>query len=430
MADIEGPQQTALQVSNLANADANQATQLAVADQQHQQNAINLQQQQQQLSSLKAQHSIALLNNFGKMDPKFRNVALDTFKNQARQAGTPMDSMFDAMAKDPEFTQNVAALTGDQNATQKMHDDPVGFLRAISSTNPMDWQNGMKQVGDAVKQDMIGKRMQDVEQMKGQFGNQHATIMANGRQDQMQDRMDTRVHTQVVNNLQKDPELKQRFSQYGNLQNALSSITDAKDLTPEGIAEFQQAVRSNMGIKGSGGVGERAETYLNPLGLRAEHWKEMLTGDPADIAKDSNLVEHFKDLARIEMKNIQNVSASRLNTLTKGHGSMYSRRPDLKADLEDAASAMSGQFKGNEGAQGQQGAARANPTASPQRDALATTMFKASQQPGYSEEGFKAALKSKGVSEDEINEIMNQAKVTTGDNGAAYMKPTTAGRGK
>ena len=108
--------------------------------------------------------------------------------------------------------------------------------------------------------------------------------------------------------------------------------------------EFQQAIRANLGIKGGSGIGERERTQFNTLGLNAERFKQFLTGNPADIAKDSTLVQHLKDLAAVEQNNIKQQAQNRLNVLTSGYGSIYKRHPEYQQDLEDAAKAAAGQF--------------------------------------------------------------------------------------
>ncbi len=169
-------------------------------------------------------------------------------------------------------------------------------------------------------------------------------------QDRLHDAMDRREHEKVLARINANPGAKQKLGQMQGLDNALSIITDADHITPEQIHEFQQAIRGNMGMKGQSGVGEREETYFKSVGLNAARFKEFLTSDPASISKDSNLINHFKQLAKIERDNINKQYDRSLSAASSGHTSMYERRPDLKQDLKDAMDAQQGQTQGNEAA--------------------------------------------------------------------------------
>lgn len=202
----------------------------------------------------------------------------------------------------------------------------------------------------------------------------------NERQDKgldlRNDVVDRREHERVLSRINANPNVKQRLTQYQNLDNALGIVTQSDNLTPQQIMEFQQAVRANLGIKGSSGVGEREETFFKTLGMKAENWKQFLTGDPAMISKDSNLIHHFQNLAKIEQQNISSQFDKSLGAAAGGHKSMYDRRPDLKEDLKDAMQlqkeqiapsvAPQGLVSSAQGLVGQQGLVKGAPQAAPQ----------------------------------------------------------------
>lgn len=159
------------------------------------------------------------------------------------------------------------------------------------------------------------------------------------------DIVDRREHENVLRRINSNPNVKQRLTQYQNLGNSLNLITQSDSLTPQQIMEFQQAVRSNLGIKGTSGIGERDETYFKTLGMNAANWKQFLTGDPAKLSKDSSLMHHFKQLAQIEQSSIAGQFDKSLKAASGGHKSMYDRRPDLLADLQDAVVHQKGQLE-------------------------------------------------------------------------------------
>lgn len=183
--------------------------------------------------------------------------------------------------------------------------------------------------------------------------------------DLRKDVVDRREHERVLTRVASNPVVKARLTQYQNLDNALAAVSQAENLTPQQVHEFQQSIRSNLGIKGTGGVGEREETYFKSLGLNAANMKQFLTGDPATLAKDSKMMIHLKDLAAVEQSNIRKQLEKALSAASGGHGSMYARRPDLKQDLMESLAAQSEQIAPAQGVMPNQGLIPANQQAAP-----------------------------------------------------------------
>lgn len=170
------------------------------------------------------------------------------------------------------------------------------------------------------------------------------------RDEQLDKRNENSIHKTVIERLKTDKPLQQQLSSYNTLDKALSIITTAKNVTPQQIHEFQQAIRGSVGIKGQGGVGEREATYFDDLGLRGAAFKQFLTGDPAQLSKDLPVIHHLQDLARVEQSNIQLQKDQRINALTSGYEHVYGdgvekgARPDLRRSLNNAIKAIGGQF--------------------------------------------------------------------------------------
>lgn len=160
-----------------------------------------------------------------------------------------------------------------------------------------------------------------------------------------QNRIDMMAHNKVVTAIKNDPVLKQRLAAENNINNALSVVSDPNvKVTPQQVQELQQTLRRNMGITGSSGVGEREETYIKTLGMNVNNIKQFLSGSPQDVSSNKDLMNHFKDMAKIEKNNIENQMQKRLGVVSGGYGSMYKRRADLKGDLDELVQSASGQF--------------------------------------------------------------------------------------
>lgn len=279
----------------------------------------------------------AAFNSFGEAYQKARHQQSEEMERTAR-----VKSMADQQrraAEDQALKEKIAGVTRNQTDPN----GPISF-NDIALTAKQQYEQSAKSNIEGVMPDpddptkavvnpaSIGKMKIDATRAKTQTAN----TFKEETQARLNDAMDRREHERILTRVNANPVVKGRLQQSQNLDNALRIITDSDSLTPQQVMEFQQAVRSNLGIKGTSGVGEREETYFKTAGLNAANWKQFITGDPADIAKDSKLLNHFKQLALIEQKNVGKQFDKALNAASSGHGSMYQRREDLKQDLKDA----------------------------------------------------------------------------------------------
>lgn len=259
----------------------------------------------------------------------------DFSKNQKDQAESddPNSAKSDMARKSAASYLNVVA-----NSTLGKK-NPEAFSPLLSLAN--DPKTTASQLNDAFEKSPLLKYTNALA-AKDQ-GSEIASAVWGNRKELQQERMDQMAHQKTIQSIRRDPQLTKRIANYQNLENAMSNITNADNLTPQQIAEVQQTIRGSLGI-GAGGVGEREHSYINSLGLNFENMKQFISGDPATISKDSKLIEHFKDLARIEQGNIGRQMEKRLSAVSAGNRSMYERRPDLKADLLDAVNSFKDQY--------------------------------------------------------------------------------------
>ncbi len=163
--------------------------------------------------------------------------------------------------------------------------------------------------------------------------------------DTRHDRMDRAEHEHVLTRINSNPQVRARLQQYQNLDNALSQLANADHITPQQFHEVQQSIRANLGIKGSSGIAERESAYLQSMGLNAANLQQFLTGSPASMNPNDPFLVHIKNLAAVEQKNIRQQFDQSLKAASGGHSSMYDRRPDLRGDLEDYITGVSGQMQ-------------------------------------------------------------------------------------
>ena len=150
---------------------------------------------------------------------------------------------------------------------------------------------------------------------------------------------DERIHNQNLKEFGQDSVYKGLLNTSSNLKNAITNFMSG-GATPQEFNELQQAVRSNAGIKGGGGVGEREETYLKSLGINVDKFKQFLTGDPQSVLKsDPEFAKQIVGVANLELQNKQKQAADRIDQLSRGHKSFYSK-PGHEGLADDYNSAL------------------------------------------------------------------------------------------
>lgn len=158
-----------------------------------------------------------------------------------------------------------------------------------------------------------------------------------------------RTHNQVMNLIDRDPTLKQQFTQIRNLDNAGQLVANAakegKPITKQQFEDFQQAVISNLGTKGQQAVHERNSKYFTSLGINGEAFLQFVTGVPQNIGVDNPLYKHVADLAHWEVQNVQGQIQDQIDVLTAGRGYIYDENPKLKADLQNKINALTKKSK-------------------------------------------------------------------------------------
>lgn len=272
------------------------------AKQMRQQNDL----QKQQLGLMSAQHGLIQNQDTGEYEPNQveslkRQEALQDYAKEG-----PLHDTYLAAANAQNKKVNKGASDLPSDLTNKE------LLSFMSATKP--------QYAGTISEENAG--------LKNQF--------MGGLIQNKQDTLTENTHQKVLARVLNDPNSRAKINQYQNLQGALNNVANAEKLTPQSIDEFQQAIRANLGIKGTSGVEERGKDYFNSSGLNYDRFKQFLTGDPVSISQNDEIVKHLKDLANLENKNIQNQMDKAVNSASAGNGSFYKKHPDKYQDLLDA----------------------------------------------------------------------------------------------
>lgn len=157
------------------------------------------------------------------------------------------------------------------------------------------------------------------------------------------DALNETVHSRALKDEQGDPQINALLTTKQNLENAKSNFQNGGGTTQE-FNELQQAVRSNAGIKGSGGVGEREETYLKSLGINKDKFVQFITGDPQSVLKsDPAFAKQMMGLVDLEIQNKQSQAAQQIAKKAQGHKSFY-QQPGNEGRAQDFNNVVSDQY--------------------------------------------------------------------------------------
>lgn len=220
---------------------------------------------------------------------------------------------------------------------QKMQEDRAALNKAVAANV------GNQNKSGGTLADLLAMAQNNTQQNT----QQDAMNTQGTRQQGFEDRQVRMLHDRMLRDAVKDPQLAKYTTQYANLNNAISNLANADHMTPQQFDEAQQAVRANLGIKGSSGVDERSKTMLNSLGYNADRLMQMVTAKPADINQNDPIVQHIKQLAALEQNNVTDQFQRRMAPLLGRNKWIYEnpRYDYLKEDLSPFSASMSAQVQ-------------------------------------------------------------------------------------
>lgn len=160
------------------------------------------------------------------------------------------------------------------------------------------------------------------------------------------DSMVLKNHGQALKSITEDKQLSPLLQSYQNLENAKQNFMKG-GATPQEFSELQQAVRSNAGIKGTSGVGERTETYLHSLGINKDKFMQFVTGDPQSVIKsDPEFAKQILGLVELEQENKKKQAVAQIDKKATGFKTFYNRpgMDDYRQDFQNTIDQFKSQF--------------------------------------------------------------------------------------
>ncbi len=282
-----------------------------------------------------------------------REPASDFGMDEQRSGIADMEALLSMQAanqpNDQSYVpQGLAALADAWSGSKLSQTIPKMESQSDRNRQMMDSMGELqKRKGDLAKMTMEGKKAELMAQLQDRKADLSEKKMLSAMNNQntgrdfreklQEDRQANIGHRQTVSAIKGNKVLKDRLTQYTNLGNNLAIIEQADVTTPQSIDEAQQGIRGNLGIKGTGGVDERDRTRLNSMALEIKRLRQYMTGKPQDVGKDNEILEHIKNLARVERANVKQAFEQQLAVAAGGNDWIYSdpvHGPKYKPSLD------------------------------------------------------------------------------------------------
>ena len=401
----------AMQQSNVAQ-DTSQASQgastavmdsvktgigLATMQNQVEKSNNDLKEQQLELQTKKYNQFTGFMQTLARTSPAIAKRMLPSMIEASRKSDNPIDpAILETMASDEEYKRryqsmsdmimNGAGNPGVMGAGLSAAQE-IGKFDSLLGAAIDKQKSDSSQAATASESTKAQDSAEDIADTKASATTDAADARKTFQQERMQiqkDKMDEGIHQRVLTGISKDEQLKKQLYQVNNLENAIGIFKAGGNPTGQQFEELQQAVRSNLGIKGTSGVGEREATKLKSMGIKVSEFEQWLSGKPIDIRDlgGQPLIDHVMDMANNELKQTRMQSEKKLKVLSGGHEDFYKRRGDMKASLDNYVEGFGDLYK----PQGEQAAPKGPPTMpspAPQDPNTAIQAFKSKLPPGF-----------------------------------------------
>lgn len=318
---------------------ADKVTQIMNQQQDLQMKQQKQQEMQQQLQTMKWNSTKGMLNTYMNASDAVRRplkkqlgprlmqngadpLILNALDDEGTEANTRL--AMDAMSNDPDqAAKGMAAV--------KSHDV---FSDSTSSMADLVKERSQLQASQNLKEAQMANA-QAVAKINAQGKVDAAGVSAGPDSPRIQ-RMNESVHQNAINSVTKNTGAEKALQSSANLQMALNNFENSGHAHEE-FNQLQQAVRANTGISGSSTGVERANAYLNDLGMKGQGYAQFLTGGIQDVEKSSpEMVDLVRKLAARDITQKQQFAAQQLKPAVTGHVAFYNKpgNEGRKSDFE------------------------------------------------------------------------------------------------
>ncbi len=328
---------------NASNRDQNPGSGFAVGAQiaQHaeqlKQQRAELQQKQQQLQLAKLDKAAGWFEAAGKMED---GAAKQAFLKNYIPNGIDALGLSDAFHPDSLKMMQGSPMVVPyvKNEITQGRLDPSELYGALAQPDKMAAlmnRPGFKQFGamEDVKgaiQDSIGSIVKEADTAAKY---KQALAAAGVRSAPMGERTIVSQHKDALNELTSPSSpITKQFGAAKSIDNSYKAFVHSGGL-PQEWEQFQTQLRLNQGSTGGRtGVNERANAHASDLGITAQQYVQIVTGNPQDVGLTSKkLVEAMKAVGKIEMSQLKTQAIESIDTLASGRQDFYNNEGKSKS---------------------------------------------------------------------------------------------------
>lgn len=306
---------------------------LAIEQQKNQMMMKELQQKQQQLKMAQLDKYVDANINIAKMpDGPDKSAAQKNFlpqMGQALQVGDMVHPLAqDMMNKNPALNNFVLSGIKDGSIPPAVLGDPEQVIKLASNAKVVASADQVKSFTENYPK--------DVQDSYKQFlANKNAKEVANIKSGSINERNIVSQHEHAL------AEISNPNSQVQKSLGAAQSITNSyKAFAASGgmgaeFEQFQNQLRLNQGSSAAArsGVAERAKAHASSLGISAQQYIQMATGQVQNVENASpELVKAMKEVGKIETQQITKQADDALTRAEKGRKGFYDQVGGYKAE--------------------------------------------------------------------------------------------------
>jgi hypothetical protein len=331
----------------------NEAAGLALHKEQLQQQQQSLEIQKQQLQDAKIDKVANWFIAGSKMDD---GAAKSTFLGKYIPNGIDAMGLSDAFHPDSlkMVSSNPMVVPWVKNEIAQGRMDPSTLYAAMAQPDKMASlmaSTGLKQFGaqenvKAALQESIGGIVKDAEE---QAKYKQAIAAASVRAAPMEDRTNMQAHQTALKELTAPSSpIQKKIGAAQSIENSYQAFLASGGL-PQEFQQFQNQLRLNQGATGGKtGVAERAAAHASDLGITAQEYVQIATGNPQDVRLTSTkLVQAMKDVGAIETSQIKKQANEAIDTAQAGYKNFYANNPEKAVDYNARVTALRKQVNGD-----------------------------------------------------------------------------------
>lgn len=259
------------------------------------------------------------------LSEQFRQSAMNSYIKT--KAETPMqpkiqpeepniyDSLLKSMGQQEQYVDTLKKRLEEQKQDSGLqYLDLRPFAQALRSygvsvedpSAPMDRRSAMQALEDKIQQASLGLTKEQVNYLRAKAlgaAKEKSSSLAERRLALSEKRLKTMLDQKALQRLSSDPLIKEYSGKINSIDRANKSILGATNLPVASLKEYQQNLRSAITtIKGSGGVTERAETFVNSAEQDIAKLKTYLTGELDTLDRNdpeiAALIDHLQEMGQ------------------------------------------------------------------------------------------------------------------------------------